>query len=195
MRVQREGGRLNWVFNILEGRTEQEDVLLRSKGDESCTTSGQNESFLLMPDLNWDRKTIDALHLLVIVERRDIWSLRDLTKRHIPWLKSMRQNVLEATTRLYPEVDTDQLKLYVHYHPTYYHFHVHVVHVMLEAGGTQAVGKALGLENIVSQLENLTGSDTGMDAVSLTYGLGETSELWAQIFEPLKKGDNAVVHG
>ncbi|SLM38800.1 mrna decapping hydrolase [Lasallia pustulata] len=45
---------------------------------------------------------------------------------------------------------------------------------MLEAGGTQATGKAFGLENIISQLETMTGGpDTGMADVSLTYYLGE----------------------
>ena len=195
MRVQREAGRLNWIFNILDGKTEQEDVMLRSKGDGSRATSGEDESFLLMPDLNWDRKTIEALHLLVLVERRDIWSVRDLTKRHVPWLKSMRHKVVEATTKLYPTVEPDQLKLYVHYQPTYYHFHVHVVHVMLEAGATQAVGKALSLENIVGELEVMPDDAMGMDALSLTYGLGEASELWTQIFEPLKRGATPVIQG
>ena len=193
MRLQREAGRLNWVFNILEGRTEQEDVMLRSQGDTSNTVSGEDEGFLLMPDLNWDRKTIDALHLLVLVERRDIWSVRDLTKRHVPWLQSMRRKVLKATAELFPKVEPDQLKLYVHYQPTYYHFHVHVVHVMLEAGATQAVGKAFGLENIVSQLEMMPGEDMGMDALSLTYSLGESNELWKDLFEPLKHGRSSSI--
>ena len=195
MRIQREAGRLSWVFNILEGRTEQDDIMLRNQASGARTISGQDESFLLMPDLNWDRKTIEALHLLVIVERRDIWSLRDLTKRQVPWLKSMRQKVLEATTKLFPEVDEDQVKLYVHYQPTYYHFHVHVVHVMLEAGATQTVGKAIALENIISQLEHMAGSEAGMDSVSLTYGLGEASELWIQIFDPLKRGVTPATQG
>ena len=54
------------------------------------------------------------MHLLVLVERRDIWSLRDLQKRHIPWLEHMRQKVLEATVQLYPELELDQIKLYMH---------------------------------------------------------------------------------
>lgn len=193
MQEQREAGRLNWIFNILDGKTEQEDVMLRSKGDG---TSGQDEGFLLMPDLNWDRKTMEALHLLVLVERRDIWSVRDLTKRQVPWLKAMRAQVLVATTRLYPQVEPDQLKLYVHYQPTYYHLHVHVVHVMLEAGTTQAVGKALGVENIIGQLETLEGpEDVGLESVSLTYGLGEASELWKGVFAPLKLGRAPVIGG
>lgn len=58
---------------------------------------------------------------------------------------------------------------------------------MLEAGNTQSVGKAFGLENIISQLETLQGGeDAGMADVSLTYYLGEASELWGSVFEKLK---------
>lgn len=73
--------------------------------------------------------------------------------------------------------------------PTYYHFHIHVVNVMLEAGATQATGKAFGLENLISQLETMTGGeDASLADVSLTYYLGEASELWTDIFAPLKQG-------
>lgn len=61
---------------------------------------------------------------------------------------------------------------------------------MLEAGGTQAVGKAFGLESIISQLETLSGNqDASMADLSLTYSLGEASELWTDIFLPLKHGE------
>lgn len=42
MQRYREEGRLNWVFNIIEGKKEQEDVIYREHGDEG---------FLLLPDL------------------------------------------------------------------------------------------------------------------------------------------------
>lgn len=191
MQAQREAGRLNWVFNILDGKTEQEDVILRSHSTKGVPGSTEHiphedEGFLLLPDLNWDRKTVTSLHLLGLVERRDIWSVRDLTKEHVPWLQQMRKKLLEATTKLYPQIEADQLKLYVHYQPTYYHFHIHVVHVMLEAGGTQGVGKALGLDHIVDQLGSM--GDGGMSEASLTYSLGEASDLWTTVFEPLKAG-------
>lgn len=108
MKAKREEGRLNWVFNILEGRTEQEDVIMR---DEE---HGAENAFLMLPDLNWDRKTMGSLHLLTLVERRDIWSLRDLRKRHIPWLRYLRERLLDATVKMYPDLEEDQLKLYVH---------------------------------------------------------------------------------
>lgn len=105
MQRNREEGRLNWVFNIIEGRTEQEDVMYREHGEEG---------FLVLPDLNWDRKTMTSLHLLALVERRDLWSLRDLCKNQIVWLRHMRQKLLDATTKLYPNLEWDELKLYLH---------------------------------------------------------------------------------
>ncbi|KAL5407110.1 hypothetical protein PMIN03_005099 [Paraphaeosphaeria minitans] len=178
---QREKGTLNWVFNIIEGRTEQKDVIYREKGAQ--------DGFLLLPDLNWDRKTVESLHLLGLVERRDKWSVRDLNKGDVAWLRHVREKLLDATVGLYPRVERDQVKLYVHYQPTYHHFHIHIVHVQLEAGATQSVGKALGLDNIISTLENMEGGDAaGMQDVSLTYHLGEASELWEKVFGPLKEG-------
>lgn len=184
MLAKRERGALNWVFNIIEGRKEVEDVIYRTKLGESG-----DEGFLLLPDLNWDRETIEALHLLAIVERRDIWSLRDLRKSHLPWLNHMKQKLVAATIATYPSIEADQLKLYVHYQPTYYHFHIHIVHVALEAGATQATGKAVGFDSIVETLASMGGDEeAGMDRLSIGYTLGEESELWREIYAPMKNG-------
>ena len=110
MQRKREEGRLNWVFNIIEGRTEQEDVILR----DSTNPGFDEEGFLLLPDMNWDRKTTSNLRLLGLVERRDIWSLRDLKKQHIGWLRRVREKIIDAVVGLYAGVEKDMLKLYVH---------------------------------------------------------------------------------
>jgi m7GpppX diphosphatase len=184
--AQHEKGTLQWVYNILDGLKEQEDVIYKE--------TSPSEGFLLLPDLNWDRKTLESLHLLGIVERRDIWSVRDLKKGMVGWVQHMREKMLDATVKLYPELDKDQLKLYVHYQPTYYHFHIHIVHVALEAGTTQATGKALGLENVIAQLDTMAGDESASLAdVSLSYHLGERSELWEKIYLPLKEGREVKV--
>lgn len=109
----REEGRLNWVFNILEGRTEQENVLYRS-GPSGTTGDDHNDGYLLLPDLNWDRTTVGGLHLLALVERRDVWSVRDLTKGDVPWLRHLRATLTATVAKLYPGVEADMLKFYVH---------------------------------------------------------------------------------
>ncbi|EXJ55613.1 hypothetical protein A1O7_08541 [Cladophialophora yegresii CBS 114405] len=194
MARQRAPPRLDWIFNILDGRTEQDDIVARVDWDNPSNTG-----FLLLPDLNWDRSAIEGMHLLALVQRRDIWSLRDLRKKHVPWLKEMRRQIVGAAAKAVaaetqpPDVaplDEDQLKCYIHYQPTYYHFHVHVVHAMLEAGTTQSVGKAFGLGNVIAQLESMAGGDeAGMHDVDVHYFVGEESELWGRCFGRLKRGE------
>lgn len=179
----REEGRLNWVFNIIEGRSEQENVLYRSQEAE------KNDDYLLLPDLNWDRKTLGSLHCLALVVRRDIWSVRDLKKKDAPWLRKLRRTLATKVSEMYEGVEQDMLKFYIHYQPTYYHFHVHIVHVNLDPAATQSVGKALSLDNTISQLDTMNDDGiAGMCDVELTYTIGEASELWEEIFLPLKKG-------
>lgn len=110
-----------------------------------------------------------------------------MKKKHVGWLKHMRARFIDATVKSCG-VEEDQLKLYVHYQPTYYHFHVHVVHVELESGATQATGKAVGLESIIGTLEAMDGDEeAGMERLDMCYTVGEASELWTGIFEPIKK--------
>ena len=178
---QLTAGRLDWIFNILSGLTEQEDVVLRSSWDNP-----DNSGFLILPDLNWDRSTITSLHLLALVQRRDIQSIRDLKKEHVPWLRKLRDEICTSVAGQY-ETDSDEIKLYCHYHPTYYHFHVHVVHVMLEPeGGTQSVGKAWSLDVLIEWLDSVQSEEQGLDGVSLGYNVGEQSELWTGLWEKLK---------
>ena len=206
--TQRMPKRIEWIYNILDGITEQEDVVYRSEtfGKYTQEDKSDSEGFLLLPDLNWDRRSANGLHLLALVERRDLWSMRGLKKTHVPWLRHLRAEIVKAAagvaTRLQKEAgelgktDEDQFKCYVHYQPTYYHFHVHVVHVMLEAGGTQAVGKAFSLENLISQLESMAGGDeAGLEGVDVTYFVGEESEMWKKCFGRLKMGEEVNFNG
>lgn len=114
----------------------------------------------------------------------------------MPWLRHLRSEIVRAAAGVARklseglEVDEDQFKCYVHYQPTYYHFHVHVVHVMLETGGTQTVGKAFALDHLISQLEGMGGGEeVGLDQVDVSYFVGEESELWKKCFVKLKKGE------
>ncbi|PNS16063.1 hypothetical protein CAC42_4464 [Sphaceloma murrayae] len=192
---QREEGRLNWVFNILDGKTEQEDVLYRSwehdgraaTGQEKKARHGQSEDrdkrFILLPDLNWDRKTLSALHLLALPERRDKWSVRDLGKGDVEWLEDMVKRLERAVGELYggrdgEGLESDMVKFYLHYQPTYHHLHIHIVALTLDAGATQAVGKALDLRNVIGILKALPDEQSSMADVDLSYTVGEGTELW-----------------
>ncbi|KAI5291947.1 hypothetical protein KEM55_008213, partial [Ascosphaera atra] len=73
--------------------------------------------------------------------------------------------------------------------PTYYHMHIHITNVNVEPTRGQAIGKAITMEDIISRLESLPG-DEGMAGVSMTYWVGEFSDLWNEVYEPTKaKGE------
>ena len=80
-------------------------------------------------------------------------------------------------------------------HPTYFHLHLHVVHVALEGGATQAVGKAVGLEWVLGMLDAMAmgGGDEaaveerGLEEVDVVYTVGEGTELWEKVWAPLKE--------
>lgn len=58
------------------------------------------------------------------------------------------------------------------------------------------MGKALSLDHVISQLNTMAGGDeSGMADVELTYTLGEASELWTQVFLPLKEGRSPELSG
>ena len=50
-------------------------------------------------------------------------------------------------------VHPSQLRVFVHYQPTYYHFHVHFTHVEYDAPGC-IVGRAHLLQDIIENIEN-----------------------------------------
>lgn len=60
---------------------------------------------------------------------------------------------------------------------------MHIVHVNFEAGASHAVGKALGVESIISQLEVMA-PGLSMADMSITYNVGEQTDLWTEVLLP-----------
>ena len=71
-----------WVYNIIDGKSEQERILL------------QTDQFIVLPDIMWDGKAIDSLHVLALVKSHDIRSIRDLKPEHIPILESVMEKTM-----------------------------------------------------------------------------------------------------
>lgn len=107
---------LQWVYNILEHKKEKERIFF----EDPCKETG----FILLPDLKWDYKCVDSLHMLAIVNRRDLASLRSLNASHLPLLKNIRDKGCAA---LYSKlgIGWSDLRIYFHYQPSFYHLHVH----------------------------------------------------------------------
>jgi m7GpppX diphosphatase len=57
---------------------------------------------------------MNSLYTMALVRRRDITSIRDLKKKDAPWLRRLQQNILRGVCSKYPDIEEDQIKLYVH---------------------------------------------------------------------------------
>ena len=57
-----------WVYNILDGKKEQELILYKDENPET--------GFVLLKDIKWDGETLEQLYYQVIINRRDIKSIR-----------------------------------------------------------------------------------------------------------------------
>lgn len=123
---------VTWIENIFNGKKEQDRIWGR----------GENDSFLILPDTKWNGK-IQDLYLLVLTKER-ILCLRELRDTHLPLLKAIRLEI----TRLVISLNGPKVRCYIHYLPTYFHFHIHVASVTLDEIGCSHL-----LDDVINNLE------------------------------------------
>lgn len=162
-----KGDRIQWVYNILFHGKEAESIVYNDADPEN--------GFVLLPDMKWDQKTMSSLYLCAIVRRTDLSSVRDLNGSHIEYLENIVAKIRAATCGAY-DIAADELRIFVHYQPSYYHFHIHVVNIAHAGlGGGFNVGKAILIDDVI---ENLKMMSDYYQARTLTYQLGEMHPLW-----------------
>ncbi|CAE6471758.1 unnamed protein product [Rhizoctonia solani] len=170
--------RLQWVYNILSHESEADRILFE---DPSPT-----EGFIILPDLKWDGTTMSTFYIQAIVHTREIRSLRDIRKRHLPILRNIRKQAIKVAQDKY-SLPAGQLRLFVHYQPSYYHFHVHIVTLELSGQANANVGMAHLLDDIIAMLElepDGLSEEQGMFArMTMTYNIGKQHGLHDALVE------------
>jgi len=82
------------------------------------------------------------------------------------------------------------LRLYVHYQPSYYHFHVHIVQVNYTGFSGTSVGQAHLLDDIISLLEVHGEQTPGIfERLTLSYTLGQFHGLYNSMADAMKLQD------
>ena len=131
-----QSGSLSWIQNIVQGKKELERLLVDA--DEWIlnidTKWRSHPDPFTVPKAEWRNHpaTID-LYCLGIVKADSIRSLRDLRAEHIPMLQEMVSLGRKTIWQVYG-VPGDQLRIFVHYQPQFYHFHVHFTRLENEIG-------------------------------------------------------------
>lgn len=103
-----------WVYNILDGKTEQNDILY------------QDSKILIVPNYIWNGEDLSKMYLLTFPKNKKLHSIRDLTDEHISLLEHMKTKTLEIIKKKY-NFNENKIKIFMHYSPSTYHLHIHFV--------------------------------------------------------------------
>lgn len=165
--------KLGWVYEVLYENSEEGRVIYKDYKPDK-----KNEGFLILPDTRWDGVNLDTMYLVALAYRDDVRSIRDLKPIHLEWLKSLSKSIKSVIPACFNyAIQPDELKMFVHYQPSYYHFHIHIVNVKHSGeDDSLAVGKAVLLEDIIEMLKFL--GPEGFLGKSITYTIGENHDLW-----------------
>jgi m7GpppX diphosphatase len=68
-----------WIYNIIDGISEQESILYR---DDKC---------IVIPSYMWNKTDVDKLQILCLPIDKSLRTIRTLEKEHIPLLKHMKE--------------------------------------------------------------------------------------------------------
>jgi m7GpppX diphosphatase len=159
---------VQWIYNILDKTAETDKIIHEDLSDKE-------DGFLLIPDYTYNSETdeVEKLHVIALVARRDIRSLRDLNETHLKLLLKVQRESLGAICKKY-KVSKNEIRAYVHYLPTYFHFHVHFSHVNKEERSLQCE-KAHSFNEIIQNIQ-LVGSY--YQKATLEYALRDTDPLF-----------------
>jgi len=105
-----------WIYNLIDGISEQDLILHR---DDIC---------LVIPTFTWNSTDISKLHILCIPNDKNIRTIRSLDKTHIPLLQHMKQTTLNIIKNKF-NLDETNLKIFFHYTPSTYHLHIHFINL------------------------------------------------------------------
>ena len=136
-----------WVLNILSGIEEHDKIVY------------QNDNFILLPDTSWkndlnnldDPNNIEELYLVLIVKRKDIYSIRDLTAEHIPLLEDMLR-VTEQIEKIY-KIPACMLRTYFHYKPSTWHLHLHINNINSPKNYCYNIERCHTLANVINNIK------------------------------------------
>ena len=167
---------LKWVYRILYEGSDKDRVVYKEDEDKE-------RGFLILPDTRWDGVNLDTLYLVALVYRNDIKSLRDLKPIHKDWLVELNKKIRSIVPACYNYmVHSDELRIFIHYQPSYYHFHLHIINVRYPAGNEGlTVGKAVLLEDTIEALAH-SGPDGYMER-TISYSISENHDLWKRGLE------------
>lgn len=156
--------RIQWVKNILNGSAEADRVIYHDNDPET--------GFVILPDMKWDGQS-ETLYWVAISTETKILSLRSLNSSHLGFLKKLRETCYKLVKEK-AGLESNQLRLFIHYQPSYYHFHIHITAVSFSDAPGVVSGQAHLLDTVINNIELYPDY---YQKVNLPFVIGERHEL------------------
>ena len=175
------------IDEILQGKKEQHRVVL-----DVSTHDDKSFGFITVFDTKWSCKpekfnkaewknTLpnieQSFYLLCLVRDKRIKSIRDLNGTHLELLEMIYYVNLAHIQSLFG-LKKDQLRIFVHYYPQYYHLHIHFCSVKINFGIES--GRAILLKDII---QNIKMKSDYYQKCTLTAVLGKERQLYKDIIK------------
>ena len=150
---------ISWIYKCLDLSKEKERVLFNDPSAHDGFLLNVDTKWKSHPDCNvppearraWHgHAAVRDLYCLAICHRTDLRSLRDLRAAHLPLLRRILKVGSETIGEVYG-VAPNELRVFVHYQPQFYHFHVHFTRLHNDLGCQ--VERAHLLQDIIATLE------------------------------------------
>eukprot|EP00668_Euglena_longa_P015685 GGOE01019812.1.p1 GENE.GGOE01019812.1~~GGOE01019812.1.p1 ORF type:complete len:377 (+),score=120.88 GGOE01019812.1:30-1133(+) len=184
---------LSWLYNVLELKKEQERLLYHDPDPETGFVLNVDTKWQSHPDCRavprdqWHQHpSVKWLYCLAICNRRDLLTLRDLQGEHLPLLRGILDKGRQTIAEVYGLM-ADQLRVFVHYQPQFYHFHVHFTSLYTEAG--VQVERAHLLQDVIRHLE---ADGQYYQRCTLHHKLADTDPLLCRLTQSEKLDDGAL---
>lgn len=163
-----------FIDNILYNN--KEEIFLTYKPDNNL-----KESFLITKDYKFKDSIKTGFYYLGIVFDEEIRSVRDLKRDHLNLLKNLLKAKKDLEILANEELSKNginrnvSLRAFIHYHPSFYHFHVHYIDTILNIDNCK-INRAIDLNDII---QNISIKDNYYQTVTLNIEVIKNSELYS----------------
>lgn len=127
-----------WVYDILSYEKEINNILFDCK------------EFIIVREPSF--QNYGSFYILGFPKKEFLYTIRELKKKDIKWLKTMKLKMQEIGNKLY-EYKQDELYFFFHYHPSFYYLHLHCTYIGNNSLGNKFQRNIL-LEDVIQNLSN-----------------------------------------
>jgi len=128
-----------WIYNILDGISEQNKILY------------QDDKIVICPNYTWDEIDMLKMHILTFPKDKSIHSIRDLHSFHLELLNWIKEKTYQTIKLIYG-FDSNIIKVFLHYAPSTYHLHVHFV-LISNKETNSSVEYSHNLSNVIENIK------------------------------------------